>query len=368
MFHKKSFKKQIENNILLTFGSAKLYTNLLIMKNLSILLFFLGFLFAFQLKAQPRIIFDTDIGSDADDLGALAMLHNYVKRGHCELLAIGIWSTDENAVPAVDAINRFYHHPNIPIGVRKDGTYKNLNSYNNAIADSFQYKLSYNDVPDVVELYRKVLSSARDSSITLVAVGPLKNIERLIRSEPDKYSKLNGKELISKKIKEFVIMGGQFPKGDNEWNFNGEMPGVTRYVLENTTSVPVVFSGYEIGATIKTGATFNNIDKETPLYVGFMHFSEHAPWIKSDFKGKILNNSTFDQTAVLYAVNKGDSVLWEKVTGGFCEADDKGGNRWIKKTNSNHAYLKLIEKPDFMAALIEAIMLNRFEDIVPKED
>jgi len=37
--------------------------------------------------SQPKIIFDTDIGGDADDLGALAMLHNYVKRGDCELLA-----------------------------------------------------------------------------------------------------------------------------------------------------------------------------------------------------------------------------------------------------------------------------------------
>lgn len=321
-----------------------------------------------NLVAQPRIIFDTDIGGDADDLGALAMLHNYMKNGHCELLAVMVWSTDENAVPAVDAINRFYLHPNIPIGVRKDGTYKSDVSYNNPIAETFPYKLTYNDVPDAVELYRKILSSARDSSITVVTVGPLKNIERLIQTKADKYSPLSGKELISKKVKEFVIMGGQFPKGENEWNFNGNMPGVTRFVLENLNDVPVVFSGFELGSAIKTGATFNNIDKETPLYVGFMFFSEHAPWIKSQFKGKILNNSTFDQTAVLYAINKGDSVLWEKVTGGYCEANDKGGNRWIKKKDSNHSYLKLIETPEFMAALIEAIMLNRFDEIAPKDE
>ena len=338
------------------------------MKILSIAVLFFTLLLNMNVNAQPRIIFDTDIGGDADDLGALAMLHNYVKHGHCELLAVMVWSTDEYAVPAVDAINRFYLHPDIPIGVRKDGTHKNEISYNTPIAQAFPYKLTYNDVPDAVELYRKILSSARDTSITIVAVGPLKNIEQLLKSQPDKYSKLNGNELITKKVKQFVIMGGQFPRGENEWNFNGDMPGVTRYVLENIKDVPIVFSGFELGASIKTGATFNNIDKETPLYIGFMHFSEHAPWIKDQFKGKILNNSTFDQTAVLYAVNNGDSILWEKVTNGYCEADDKGGNRWVKKTNSNHAYLKLIETPEFMAALIEAIMLNRFEAIAPKED
>jgi inosine-uridine nucleoside N-ribohydrolase len=317
--------------------------------------------------SQPRIIFDTDIGGDADDLGALAMLHNYVKRGDCELLAVMLWSTNEYAVPAVDAINRFYLHPNIPIGTRKDPTYTSETDYNKAVADNFEHKLTYNDVPDAVELYRKILASAADTSITIVTVGPLLNIQRLLQSKADSHSPLNGSDLISKKVKEFVMMGGQFPKGENEWNFNGNMPGVTKYVLRNL-KVPIVFSGFELGAQIKTGAIFNNIDKNTPLYQGFMYFSEHAPWMKDQFKGKILNNSTFDQTAVLYAVNGGVGVLWEKINDGYCEAGDTGGNRWVKRSDSNHSYLKLIETPKFIALLIEAIMLNRFDDIVPPEE
>ena len=316
--------------------------------------------------SQPKIIFDTDIGGDADDLGAIAMLHNYVKRGDCELLAIMIWSTDEYAVPAVDALNRYYLHPNVPIGTRKDPTYTNETNYNKVIADNFEFKLKYNDVPDAVDLYRKILAEAADTSITIVTVGPLLNIQRLIKSKADKYSPLNGSDLITKKVKGFVMMGGKFPKGDNEWNFNGNMPGVTKYVIENIT-VPIVFSGYELGVEIQTGITFNNIDKDTPLYLGFMHFSKHAAWMKDRFKGAILNNASYDQTAVLYAVNGGVDVLWEKITGGYCDADDVGGNRWIKGKASNHSYLKLIETPEFMATLIEAIMLNRFDDIVPPE-
>jgi len=316
--------------------------------------------------SQPKIIFDTDIGGDADDLGAIAMLHNYVKRGDCELLAIMIWSTDEYAVPAVDALNRYYLHPNVPIGTRKDPTYTNETNYNKIIADNFEFKLKYNDVPDAVDLYRKILAEAADTSITIVTVGPLLNIQRLIQSKADKYSPLNGSDLITKKVKGFVMMGGKFPKGDNEWNFNGNMPGVTKYVIENIT-VPIVFSGYELGVEIQTGITFNNIDKDTPLYLGFMHFSKHAAWMKDRFKGAILNNASYDQTAVLYAVNGGVDVLWEKITGGYCDADDVGGNRWIKGKASNHSYLKLIETPEFMATLIEAIMLNRFDDIVPPE-
>jgi inosine-uridine nucleoside N-ribohydrolase len=317
--------------------------------------------------AQPKIIFDTDIGGDADDLGAIAMLHNYISRGDCELLAIMCWSDDVFAVPAIDAINRFYLHPDIPIGVRKDGTSTSPNNYNQAIANNFEYKLTYDDVPETVDLYRKILGSAADTSVTIVTVGPLKNIERLLKSKADKHSPLNGSELISKKVKEFVIMGGKFPKGENEWNFDGNMPGITKFVIDNL-KVPIVFSGFELGVQIKTGAIFNEIDEETPLYKGFMYFSEHAPWMKDQFKGKILDNSTFDQTAVLYAVNGGVNVLWDKVTGGYCEADNTGGNRWVKRENSNHSYLKLIEKPEFMELLIEAIMLNKFDDIVPPQE
>jgi len=317
--------------------------------------------------SQPKIIFDTDIGGDADDLGALAMLHNYVKRGDCELLAIMIWSTDEYAVPAVDAINRFYLNPNISIGTRKDPTYTNETNYNKVIADNFEFKLTYNDVPETVDLYRKVLASAADTSIIVVTVGPLLNIQRLIQSKADKHSPLNGSELISKKVKEFVVMGGKFPKGDDEWNFNGNMPGVTKFVIENL-KVPIVFTGFELGVQIQTAEIFNSIDKDTPLYQGFMHFSQHAVWMKDRFKGAILNNASYDQTAVLYAINGGVDVLWEKISGGYCEADEKGGNRWVKRQNTNHSYLKLIETPEFMATLIEAIMLDRFDDIVPPEE
>ena len=312
------------------------------------------------LQAQPKIIFDTDIGGDADDLGALAMLHNYVKHDKCELLAIMNWGTDKYAVPAIDAINRFYHHPEIPIGTRKDGTTTSDLQYNKVIADNFEHTLTYNDVPDAIDLYRKILASHNDKSITIITVGPLLNIQRLIQSKPDSYSPLTGAELISKKVKEFVIMGGKFPKGENEWNFNGNMPGVTKFVIENL-DVPIVFTGFELGAQIKTGAVFNEIDKDTPLYKGFLYYSEHAPWIKANFEGKILDNSTFDQTAVLYVIEGGVGYFWKKVTNGICVVEENGDSHWEKGKKTNQSYLKLKESPEKMARIIEAIMLNRLE-------
>jgi len=308
--------------------------------------------------APVKIIFDTDIGGDADDLGALVMLHNFVDKGECELLAVMSWAHDEYAVSAVDAVNRYYRHPNIPIGARKDNIYHLERLYNKAIADHFENKLTYKDVPDTTTLYREILSKQNDGDVVLVTVGPLLNIKRLIESQPDSVSDLNGKELILRKVKEVVIMGGHFPSGEGEWNFSGNMPGVTRFVLENL-DVPVVFSGFEIGRAIRTGEVFNEIDKNTPLYVGFLHFCQRAPWMQP-YQGRIVDNSTFDQTAVLYAVRGGVGDYWDKISGGYCEVQDNGDNRWVKGAITNHSYLKLKEEQETMAHLIESIMLREF--------
>ena len=315
--------------------------------------------FPTTLFSQVKIIFDTDFGGDVDDLGALVMLNNFIDKGECDLLAVMCWTTEQYAVSAVDAVNRFYKHNDIPIGTRKaDTNYQSWN-YCKPIADKFPFKLSYAEAPDATVLYRQLLAKSDDKSIVIVTVGPLMNIQNLIKSGPDAYSNLSGKELLEKKVKEFVIMGGQFPEGKSEWNFNGEMPGVTRFVLQNI-SVPVTFSGYEIGIVIKTGEVFNEINPNTPLYVGWMHFSRNASWIKQNFVGKILDNATFDQTAALYAIRNGVSTYWDRIEGGYCDPDEVGGNRWIEGAVTNHSYLKLKVNPEEMATLIESIMLNKF--------
>ncbi|MDF1551003.1 MAG: nucleoside hydrolase [Bacteroidales bacterium] len=316
-------------------------------------------LISFSASSQVKIIFDTDFGGDADDLGALVMLHNFMDRGECEVIGIMIWSKEQYAIPAIDAVNRYYKHSNIPIGLRSGNSYYEPWHHNKVIADNFEQVLNDKNVSESTVLYRQLLSKSKDKSVVIVTVGPLKNIQELMLSEADTISELDGQELIGKKVKEFVVMGGKFPEGEKEWNFDGGMPGVTEFVFEHL-KVPVTFSGFEIGVSIKTGEVFIDIDKNTPLYKGFMHFSKSAPWIKEYFKGKILDNSTYDQTAVLYAVRSGVGKYWQKVEDGYCQPDKTGGNKWIKGDKLNHSYLKLIVEPEKMAELIESIMLNDF--------
>jgi inosine-uridine nucleoside N-ribohydrolase len=312
--------------------------------------------------APVKIIFDTDFGADADDLGAIAMLHNFHNKGECELLAIMLWNTEQFTVPAIDAINRYYDNPEIAIGVRSHETHTLDWQHARPIAEAFPHELTNKDVPLALDLYRKILSAQPDQSVVIVITGPMANIRDLILSQPDEYSPLTGKELIEQKVKEFSIMGGKFPSGENEWNFNGDMPGVTKFVLENLT-VPIVFSGYEIGVQIPTGPRLVEAGKESPLYVGYQYFSIHAPWMKQFYQeGKITPNATYDQTSVLYTVRGGVGEYWDLVENGICVADSTGGNYWkeINDQPTNHAYLVLKKKPEEMAEIIYSFMLNDF--------
>jgi inosine-uridine nucleoside N-ribohydrolase len=317
-------------------------------------------LFGWNCPGQVKIIFDTDLGGDADDLGALVMLNHFMDRNECNLLAVVCWSTEKYAVEAIDAVNRYYNHPSVPIGVRKDTPYYDPDSYSKPLADKFPHKATFESAYEATRLYRKILSASKNRSVRIVATGPLKNLENLLKSGPDSLSPLNGKELIRTKVKDFVIMGGQFPEGNNEWNFNGNMPGVTRYVVANLP-VPVTFSGFEVGSAIKTGEVFNDLDANTPLYVGFLYFSEHAAWMKDVYvPGRISMNSSFDQTAILYAVRNKKCLYWDKVKGGVCIPDDTGGNTWVKQKKSRQAYLELKMDPELMANEIENFMLGQF--------
>lgn len=67
-----------------------------------------------------RIIFDTDITGDVDDVLALAMLHALADRNECTIEAVTVSKINPLTAPFVDAVNTFYGRPDIPIGVTRD--------------------------------------------------------------------------------------------------------------------------------------------------------------------------------------------------------------------------------------------------------
>ena len=72
---------------------------------------------ALGLSADPvKVILDTDMLTDFDDVGALACLHAMADAGECEILATVSCTRGNASTAAIGVINGYYGRPNLPIG------------------------------------------------------------------------------------------------------------------------------------------------------------------------------------------------------------------------------------------------------------
>jgi inosine-uridine nucleoside N-ribohydrolase len=211
----------------------------------------IAFLFPFVLLlpfcsfAQiEKIILDTDIDSDVDDVGALAMLHTLADHGKAEILGIIVTSDDQHAPQCTDALNHYFGRPEIPIGVEKNVDLRSFSKYTKTIAQEFNHRLrSYDEAEDASYLYRKLLTDQADSSVTIITIGHLTNLRNLLDSSPDQYSNLPGLDLVKRKVKLWVCMGGHYPEG-KEANFYRPDPESTMVAVEKWPG-KVVFSRWD---------------------------------------------------------------------------------------------------------------------------
>lgn len=173
----------------------------------------------------PFIIYDTDIGSSTDDLFALRLLYYYSDMELCKLLGGIVCRMGTEYVALADLMNNYYNHGNLPLGVERNGVNApNVYIPYSGICDlknedgSLMFKrsiLDYSKLPDGWKLYRKLLSSQPDKSVKICAIGFMSTIVQLLKSGPDEYSTLTGKELVEKKVKGLYVMGGKFGEIDN---------------------------------------------------------------------------------------------------------------------------------------------------------
>lgn len=137
------------------------------------LLFFLILHSSFVIaRAEPvRLIFDTDMGNDVDDLMALCIIHNLQKRGACELLAVTITKDHPQAAAFVDAVNTLYGYPDTPIGVVRNGAAREAGKFN-LLADKYPHDLkSGADAPEAGGLIKDILAKQPDGSVVIAQVG-----------------------------------------------------------------------------------------------------------------------------------------------------------------------------------------------------
>jgi len=241
--------------------------------------------------AATPLIFDTDIGNDVDDCLALAILHAFESRGEIRIVAVTITKDNPWAPRLASAINRFYRRPGIPIGTVRDGQTKDEGYLRKAIeAGHYPYE---ENAEDAVTLLRHTLEAQAEGSVVIVQVGFSTNLARLLDSP-------GGRDLVSRKVKRLVVMGGDFSDGGPEYNIKTDIPAAQK--LTGEWPVPIFWSGFEVGRTIKYPA--QSIERDfgppgtNPVADAYRNYMT-MPY----------DRETWDLTAALYAVRPDDGYF-----------------------------------------------------------
>lgn len=302
-----------------------------------------------QSKAPVNVIFDTDMGPDYDDVGALAMLHAFADKGEAKILATIACTKYEGVGPVLSVLNTYFRRSLLPIGVPRGeaSVLRDTQHWSDSIIANYPHLFRSNDATDdAVPLYRKILAAQPDNSVTLITVGFLTNIANLLKSKPDEYSPLSGADLVTKKVNKMVSMAGRFPKG-KEFNVHIDTKA-SQYVFTNFKK-PIILSGFEIGAKIKTGLPLinNKSIKDSPVKDVFRI---SIPLAKEDQQGRM----SWDETAVLVAI-RGIEPFYKVSCGAMVVAAD-GSNTW-NPNGRGHCRLVEAQSPLLVQKVIDELMM-----------
>ncbi|UOE50789.1 nucleoside hydrolase [Mucilaginibacter sp. SMC90] len=308
-------------------------------------------------KAQKRnpvpVIFDTDIAGDYDDVGAMALLHTFADKGEAKILATISCNAFETTAPTISVINTYFGRPEIPIGIlKKSKPNKDCpQQWAQAIIAGYPHNIKSNSqAVEAVSLYRKVLATQTDGSVTIISVGFFTNLADLLRSGADKYSSLTGEQLVKQKVKKLVSMAtgiGTDGKTFSEYNVNVDAASAQE-VFKNWPT-PITLSGFEIGEKILTGIRLvNNYPiQNSPIKDAFQVALEKD-------KNTVGRNS-WDETAVLTAIRGAKPYFtYRKLD---MEIKDDGTNVIIP--GERFLYLQLAMEPAAIAKDIEQLMMHQ---------
>ena len=275
--------------------------------------------------APVNLIFDTDMGGDCDDVGAMFILHGAVERGEAKLLATMGGTSSEDIAPCLDAINTWFGRAEIPVGTLKDPGFLDGRGYPAELVQHFPHLLAASrDYPDAVGLYRQVLAAQPDGSVVIVAVGPLRNLANLLKADA---------ALVATKVKWLHVMGGHYPpeasRKDAEYNFQKDAPSAA-LVCEKWPT-PVLFNG-EGGSTNSGRRVTYEMPEHNPLTMAY------AAYPGVGFAGDRLS---WDPVSCLVAV-RGAEPWYEVVSQGRNVVDAATGlNEWRAGGEQGHSYLVL---------------------------
>lgn len=312
------------------------------------------------------VIFDTDMDTDCDDVGALAILHALMDLNETNIIGIICDVPSKASADCVVAINNYYGRSYIPVGLLNDENYENRKEtqqyretrkrvstfrdlYIEEIARQFNTnKINKDNYQDPVSLYRYLLSQSEDHSVVIIAVGFLTVLSNLLDSNPDEFSPISGEQLVKKKVAKLVTMGmGKFPSCNAQFNWRMDWDAARKVINNWPTELVVSTYGNQflIGKTLtsKTPKT-NPVRKCYEIYM----------------QGPNKGSYCWDLVAALYGV-RGAVPYFEELKGyRIILEEELGKNHWVEDNSKKppHIYLKLKNPKRLLKKELETLLVK----------
>ena len=287
-------------------------------------------------------------------MGAITLLHALADSNECKILATIASNRYSRIASVLSLFNTYFKRPDIPVGVVREGGVDigSIQKWDSIIVTKYPHAIkSNNEAEKAVSLYRRILASQPDTSVTIVTVGFLTNMADLLRSGADAYSPLDGRSLVKQKVKQLVSMAARFDHEMGRFKeFNVVRDAASSKVVFEQWNTPIIFSGFEIGVKVLSGLPLINSDiQHSPVKEVFQISIPKDP---QDKNGRM----SWDQTAVLIAV-RGYEPYYSAVHGKIVAKDD-GSNGW-DPSGKGHIYIKEKMPVPQVAALINHLMMHQ---------
>ncbi len=304
---------------------------------------------------KEKLFIDTDLGGDCDDVGAIALANIFKNNGVIDIVGMTHTTSMRYGAGCVELINRYYGNGNICIGATKREGYcefdtnKYAKKMLNTLGDPKNTREIY---PDAVRIMRRALTDADNGSIVMTFIGQLGNASDLLDSSADDISELTGVELVRKKVKKFVIMGGLFREKNEKIMFGGAEYGAEYNIVcdiksaqnvVNKCPVTIVFSDFKVGYQIRTGGHLLALnDMNNPVTFSYTVF-QNSP------------RESWDLLTVWYAALGCDDIF-EISKPGRVEISDDGETSFSVSERGHHYYLRIKNDVDYIVDKIDNIL------------
>jgi hypothetical protein len=275
-----------------------------------------------QSHGAPRIVIDTDLSLWWDDATAVGMANVLEQQGVIRIL--GILSDIRNpvAVPAIDAIDTAYGHPNIPLGaVAHSNANTAPHGYSDELARELPHSIHSSDnIPGGVPLLQALLAHQPDHSVTFVAIGAYTNLAGLLRSGSGEDSSLDGRALVAQKVKRLVIEDGLFPGGAPPLtNEKLDIASAQEVVSGTNWPTPIAWVDGSTGIQTKVGGGLcTSVPHTNPMRIVY----------ESRFGCGPPGDGDWDGPTLLYAVGGAQNLFSELGQGGAASINPQGGLTW----------------------------------------